>query len=83
MDLEATGGAEACDDGFKKTDRMKHRRDRVCYEQIRGTPDFRPAAKQFRLRSTPATPSNTATAPSSTRKERSTSMVKSTVRACR
>ncbi len=48
-------------------------------KQIRGTP-YRSACRQTvsDWGSTPATPSNTATAPSSTRSDRSTSTVKST-----
>ena len=48
-------------------------------KQIRGTP-YRLACRQTvsDCGSTPATPSNTATAPSSTRSDRSTSTVKST-----
>ncbi len=54
-------------------------RSSLLMKQMRGTP-YLSACRQTvsDCGSTPATPSNTATAPSSTRKERSTSIVKST-----
>ena len=54
-------------------------RSSLLMKQMRGTP-YRSACRQTvsDCGSTPATPSNTATAPSRTRSERSTSTVKST-----
>ncbi len=54
-------------------------RSNLLIKQMRGTPYLSACRQTVSLcGSTPATPSNTATAPSSTRKLRSTSIVKST-----